>query len=136
MKVECGVESSGPRGGAIETEDTMKRPVAAGIVAVVMMLCAGMWTHAPAAAEDKGEVVELTGILVKVSLVGVTTTGWELHMPAPVTNEGKALSSVELDGDGGKFRKLENLRIGVKGIVLHPSADRTVIKVQKIKENM
>jgi len=102
----------------------------------VAMVCAGMWTHAPAAAaEDKGEVVELTGILVKVSMVGATT-GWELHMANPVTIDGKSVSSVELDGDGGKFRKLENLRIGVKGIVLHPSADRTVIKVQKIKENV
>jgi hypothetical protein len=120
-----------------ETEDAMKKLVTMGVAMALMMLCAGMWTHAPAAAaEDKGEVVELTGILVKVSLVGTTTTGWELHMPAPVMIDGKALSSVELDGDGGKFRKLENLRIGVKGIVLHPSADRTVIKVQKIKENV
>ena len=115
----------------------MKRLVVMGMVVAVMMVCAGMWTHVPAAAaEDKGEVVELTGILVKVSLVGTPSTGWELHMPAPVMLDGKALSAVELDGDGGKFRKLENLRIGVKGIVLHPSADRTVIKVQKIKENV
>jgi len=115
----------------------MKRPIATGMVAVVMMVCAAMWIPASTpAAEEKGEVVELTGILVKVSLVGTSTTGWELHMPAPVVIDGKSLSSVELDGDGGKFRKLENLRIGVKGIVLHPSADRTVVKVQKIKENV
>ncbi|HKE08843.1 MAG TPA: hypothetical protein VKB48_13515 [Candidatus Acidoferrum sp.] len=114
----------------------MKRLMAIGMVVAMVTLCAGMWTNAPAvAAEDKGEVVELTGILVKVSLVGVTTTGWELHMPAPVVIDGKSLSAVELEGDGGKFQKLENLRIGVKGIVLHPSAERTVIKVQKIKEN-
>jgi hypothetical protein len=81
-------------------------------------------------------VVELTGILVKVSAVGTTTTGWELHMANPVSIDGKSLSAVELDGDGNKFRKLENLRIGVKGIVLHPSGDRTVIRVQKIKENV
>ena len=115
----------------------MKRLLAMGMVVALVMVCAGMWTHAPAAAaEDKGEVVELTGILVKVSLVGATTTGWELHMANPVMIDGKSLSSVELDGDGGKFRKLENLRIGVKGIVQHPSADRTVIKVQKITENV
>jgi hypothetical protein len=114
----------------------MKRLMAVGMVVAMVSLCAGMWTNAPAAAaEDKGEVVELTGILVKVSLVGVPTTGWELHMPAPVMIDGKSLTAVELDGDGGKFQKLENLRIGVKGIVLHPSAERTVIKVQKIKEN-
>lgn len=113
----------------------MRKTATMGILLAMMLLCAGMWTHAPA-AEDKGEVVELTGILVKVSLVGTPSTGWELHMPAPVTIDGKSLSSVELDGDGGKFRKLENLRIGVRGIVLHPSADRTVIKVQKIKENV
>ena len=115
----------------------MKRLVAIGMAVAMMTLCPGTWTHAPAAAaEGKGEVVELTGILVKVSLVGVTTTGWELHLPGPVVIDGKSLSAVELDGDGGKFRKLENLRIGVIGIVLHPSADRTVIKVQKIKENV
>jgi len=115
----------------------MKRLMVTGMAVALVMLCTGMWTHAPAAAaEDKGEVLELTGILVKVSLVGTATTGWELHMPAPVVIDGKSLSSVELDGDGGKFRKLENLRIGVKGIVLHPSADRTVIKVQNIKENV
>jgi len=115
----------------------MKRLVAMGMAVAMVTLCAGMCTHVrAAAAEDKDEVVELTGILVKVSLVGTTTTGWELHMPAPVMIDGKSLSAVELDGDGGKFRKLENLRIGVKGIVLHPSADRTVIKVQKIKENV
>jgi len=105
-----------------------------GVLVGVVLLCAGMWVRAAVAAEDKGEVIELTGILVKVSAVGTTTTGWELHMPNPVTIDGKSLTSVELDGDPHKFQKLENLRIGVKGIVLHPSADRTVIKVQKIKE--
>lgn len=115
----------------------MKKTATMGMLLAAVMLCAAMWTHIPAAAaEDKGEVVELTGILVKVSLVGAATTGWELHMANPVVIDGKSLSSVELDGDGGKFRKLENLRIGVRGIVLHPSADRTVIKVQKIKENV
>ena len=44
--------------------------------------------------------------------------------------------AVELDGDVGRFRKLENLRIGVKGTVSYPSPTRIVIKVQKIKENM
>ena len=113
----------------------MRRLAAMGLILSVVMLCAGVWAKtAAAAAEDKGEVIELTGILVKVSLVGATTTGWELHMPNPVTIDGKSLTSVELDGDPHKFQKLENLRIGVKGIVLHPSADRTVIKVQKIKE--
>ena len=122
----------------VRAEDGMKRLMTVGmLLAAMAMLCVEMGTHArAAAAEEKGEVVELTGILVKVSLVGATTTGWELHMANPVTIDGKSLSSVELDGDGNKFRKLENLRIGVKGIVSHPSADRTVIHVQKIKENV
>ena len=115
----------------------MRNVVRMGIVVAVVMLCVGIWARkAAVAADEKGEVVELTGILVKVSMVGTTTTGWELHMSNPVTIDGKSLSAVELDGDAGRFRKLENLRIGVKGIVLHPSADRTVIKVQKIKENV
>jgi hypothetical protein len=115
----------------------MKKAATSGMLVAVMMLCLSVWAKAGvAAADDKGEVVELTGILVKVSMVGATTTGWELHLANAVTIDGKALTSVELDGDTGKFRKLENLRIGVKGIVLHPSAERTVIKVQKIKENM
>jgi len=114
----------------------MRKTMVLGALVGVVMLCVGMWTATAGAPEEKGEVVELTGILVKVSTVGATTTGWELHMSNPVMIDGKSLSAVELDGDGNKFRKLENLRIGVKGIVLHPSADRTVIKVQKIKENV
>jgi hypothetical protein len=116
----------------------MRKAAASGIVVVAMVLCMSVWVKpaTPAAAEDKGEVVELTGILVKVSAVGATTTGWELHLANAVTIDGKAVSAVELDGDANKFRKLENLRIGVKGIVLHPSAERTVVKVQKIKENV
>jgi len=111
-------------------------------VLAVVMLCVGAWEKAAvaAAAEDKGEVIELTGILVKVSAVGAETTGWELHMANPVTIDGKSVSAVELDGDGHKFQKLENLRIGVKGIVTHRQGtemkDRIVIKVQKIKENV
>ena len=121
-----------------DQEEAMRKMMVLGAVVGLAMLCVGMWstTAAVAAPEEKGEVVELTGILVKVSTVGATTTGWELHMSNPVTIDGKSLSAVELDGDGNKFHKLENLRIGVKGIVLHPSADRTVIKVQKIKENV
>ena len=116
----------------------MRKMIVLGALVGLAMLCVGTWstTSAVATPEEKGEVVELTGILVKVSIVGATTTGWELHLSNPVTIDGKSLSAVELDGDGNKFRKLENLRIGVKGIVLHPSADRTVIKVQKLKENM
>jgi hypothetical protein len=113
----------------------MRKWAAMGLMLSVAILFAGAWAKTAAAAgEDKGEVIELSGILVKVSAVGTTTTGWELHMPNPVTVDGKSLNAVELDGDPHKFQKLENLHIGVKGIVLHPSADRTVIKVQKIKE--
>lgn len=108
----------------------MKRLMTMGMLMGVVMLCVGVWT----AAQEKPEVIELTGILVKVSAVGADTTGWELHMPNDVNIDGKMLKAVELDGDPHKFQKLENLRIGVKGIVLHPSASRTVIKVQKIKE--
>ena len=113
----------------------MRKMMMVGALVGVAILCVGMYSAA-AAPKDEGEVVELTGILVKVSTVGATTTGWELHLANPVSIDGKSLSAVELDGDGNKFRKLENLRIGVKGIVLHPSGDRTVIRVQKIKENV
>jgi hypothetical protein len=101
-----------------------------GMLIAVVMLSFGMRT----AAQDKPEVVEVTGILVKVSGVGVTTTGWELHFPNEMNVGGKTTKTVELDGDPHKFQKLENLRISVKGIVMRPSADRIVIKVQKIKE--
>ena len=108
----------------------------------VAMLCAGLWGKAAvaAAADEKGEVIELTGILVKVSAVGAETTGWELHLANAAMIDGKSVMAVELDGDAHKFQKLENLRIGVKGIVTHRQGtemkDRIVIKVQKIKENV
>lgn len=119
----------------------MKRLVVMGMMLSVVTLCAGIWAKtAVVAADEKPEIIELTGILVKVSAVGAETTGWELHMPNPVTIDGKPVQSVELDGDPHKFQKLENLRIGVKGIVTHVQGterkDRIVIKVQKIKENV
>lgn len=101
-----------------------------GMLIAVMILCVGIW----AAAQDKPEVVEVTGILVKVSAVGVDTTGWEIRLPNEMNIGGKMTRSVEVDGDPHKFQKLENLRITVKGYLMRPSADRIVIKVQKIKE--
>lgn len=111
----------------------MRKIATMGLVAGLLMLCLGTWAKA---ADEKPEVVELTGILVKVSQVGVETTGWELHFANPVTIDGKSVTAVEVEGDANKFRKVENLRIGIKGIVTHPAADRIVIKVQKIKENV
>lgn len=108
----------------------MRRILATGMLIGAVTLCVGMW----AAAQEKPEVVELTGILVKVSAVGTNTTGWELHLPNEMNVGGKMTKAVELDGDPHKFQKVENLRITVKGQVMHPSADRIVIKVQKIKE--
>jgi len=110
----------------------MRKIVTMGLIAAVAMLCAGIWT----AAQDKPEVVEVTGILVKVSAVGADSTGWEMHLPNEVNIDGRMTKAVEVQGDPHKFQKLENLRITVKGIVMHPSADRIVIKVQKIKENV
>ncbi len=108
----------------------MRKIAMIGMLIAVAMLCVGIW----AAAQDKPEVVEVTGILVKVSGVGADTTGWEMHLPNEVNIDGKVTKTVEVQGDPHKFQKLENLRITVKGIVMHPSADRIVIKVQKIKE--
>ncbi len=108
----------------------MRKIALMGMLVAVVMLSVGIWT----AAQDKPEVVEVTGILVKVSAVGADTTGWELHFPNAMDIGGKTTKAVEVDGDPHKFQKLENLRITVKGIVMHPSADRVVIKVQKIKE--
>jgi hypothetical protein len=108
----------------------MRKIAMMGMMIAVVMLCVGM----RAAAQDKPEVVEVTGILVKVSTVGADTTGWEMHLPNEMNIDGKMTKAVELQGDTHKFQKLENLRITVKGIVMHPSADRIVIKVQKIKE--
>jgi hypothetical protein len=118
----------------------MRKMATIAMLAAVVTLCVGIWSQAAAPAEEKPETIELTGILVKVSAVGAETTGWELHMANPVTIDGKSVNAVELDGDGHKFQKLENLRIGVKGIVTHRQStergDRIVIKVQKIKENV
>jgi hypothetical protein len=111
-------------------EETMRRIAMMGMLIAVVMLCVGLW----AAAQEKPEVVEVTGILVKVSGVGTDSTGWEMHLPNEVNIDGKMTKSVEVQGDPHKFQKLENLRITVKGIVMHPSGDRIVIKVQKIKE--
>jgi hypothetical protein len=108
----------------------MRKVVMPGILIAVMMLSVGIW----AAAQDKPEVVEVTGILVKVSGVGANTTGWEMHLPNEMNIGGRMTKAVEVDGDPHKFQKLENLRITVKGYLMRPSADRVVIKVQKIKE--
>ena len=108
----------------------MRKIAMMALIAAVVMLCAGIWT----AAQDKPEVVEVTGILVKVSLVGTPTTGWEIHFPNEMNIGGKVTKSVEVDGDPHKFQKLENLRITVKGYLMRPSENRIVIKVQKIKE--
>jgi len=111
-------------------EGIMRKVATMGISVAVAMLCVGFW----AAAQDKPEVVEVTGILVKVSTVGADTTGWEIHLPNEMNIGGKMTRSVEVDGDPHKFQKLENLRITVKGYLMRPSENRIVIKVQKIKE--
>jgi len=108
----------------------MRKIAIMGALIAVVMLSVGIWT----AAQDKPEVVEVTGILVKVSAVGANTTGWEMHLPNEMNIGGKMTKAVEVDGDPHKFQKVENLRITVKGIVTRPSGDRVVIKVQKIKE--
>ena len=110
----------------------MRKIAMMGMLMAVVMLCVGMW----ATAQDKPEVVEVTGILVKVSAVGADTTGWELHFANAMDIGGKMTKSVELDGDPRKFQKLENLRITVKGYLMRPSENRIVIKVQKIKEGV
>lgn len=109
----------------------MRKIATVGMMLGLVMLCAGMM-----AAAQKPETVDVTGILVKVPTMGMETTGWELRMPNEVNIGGKMTKVVELDGDVHRFQKLENLRIGVKGTVSYPSANRIVIKVQKIKENM
>ena len=108
----------------------MRKIAMMGMLIALVMLSVGIWV----AAQEKPEVVEVTGILVKVSAVGADTTGWEMHLPNEMNIGGKMTKAVEVEGDPHKFQKLENLRITVKGIVMHPSADRVVIKVQKIKE--
>jgi len=108
----------------------MRKIAMLGMLIAVVMLCVGM----RAGAQDKPEVVEVTGILVKVSGVGANTTGWEMHLPNEMNIGGKMTKAVEVDGDPHRFQKLENLRITVKGYLMRPSADRIVIKVQKIKE--
>ena len=108
----------------------MRKIAMMGTLLAVAMLCVGVWT----AAQDKPEVVEVTGILVKVSAVGADTTGWELHFPNAMDIGGKMTKAVEVDGDPHKLQKVENLRITVKGYLMRPSENRIVIKVQKIKE--
>jgi hypothetical protein len=115
---------------ALPEEGTMRKIAIPGMLMAVAMLSVGIW----AAAQDKPEVVEVTGILVKVSAVGMDTTGWEIHLPNEMNIGGKMTKAVEVDGDPHKFQKLENLRITVKGYLMRPSENRIVIKVQKIKE--
>jgi hypothetical protein len=115
---------------ALPEEGSMRKIAIPGMLIAVAMLSVGIW----AAAQDKPEVVEVTGILVKVSAVGTDTTGWEIHLPNEMNIGGKMTKAVELDGDPHKFQKLENLRITVKGYLMRPSENRIVIKVQKIKE--
>jgi hypothetical protein len=115
---------------ALPEEENMRKIAIPGMLIAVAMLSVGIW----AAAQDKPEVVEVTGILVKVSAVGTDTTGWEIHLPNEMNIGGKMTKAVELDGDPHKFQKLENLRITVKGYLMRPSENRIVIKVQKIKE--
>jgi hypothetical protein len=111
-------------------EEIMRKIAMMGALIAVVMLSVGIWT----AAQDKPEVVEVTGILVKVSAVGANTTGWEMHLPNEMNIGGKMTKAVEVDGDPHKFQKVENLRITVKGYLMRPSENRIVIKVQKIKE--
>jgi hypothetical protein len=108
----------------------MRKIATMGMLIAVVLLCAGIWT----AAQDKPEVVEVTGILVKVSAVGADSTGWEMHLPNEMNIGGKMTKAVEVDGDPHKFQKLENLRITVRGYLMRPTENRIVIKVQKIKE--
>ena len=108
----------------------MRKIAMMGMLIAVVTVCVGIQVT----AQEKPEVVEVTGILVKVSAVGADTTGWELHLPNEMKIGGKMTKAVEVDGDPHKFQKLENLRITVKGTVMRPSEDRVVIKVQKIKE--
>jgi len=108
----------------------MRKIAIPGMLIAVAMLSVRIW----AAAQDKPEVVEVTGILVKVSAVGVDSTGWEMHLPNEMNIGGRMTKAVEVDGDPHKFQKLENLRITVKGYLMRPSENRIVIKVQKIKE--
>ena len=110
----------------------MRKIATIGMFLAVAMMCAGIWT----AAQDKPEVVEVTGILVKVSAVGADSTGWEMHLPNEMNIGGKMTKAVEVDGDPHKFQKLENLRITVRGYLMRPSENRIVIKVQKIKEGV
>ena len=110
----------------------MRKIAMMGMLIAVVMLSVGIWT----AAQEKPEVVEVTGILVKVSAVGADTTGWEMRLPNEVNIGGKMTKAVEVDGDPHKFQKLENLRITVKGYLMRPSENRIVIKVQKIKEGV
>ena len=110
----------------------MRKIAIAGMLIAVVMLSVGIWT----AAQEKPEVVEVTGILVKVSAVGADTTGWELHFPNAMDIGGKMTKAVEVDGDPHKFQKLENLRITLKGYLMRPSENRIVIKVQRIKEGV
>jgi hypothetical protein len=108
----------------------MRKIAIPGMLIAVAMLSVGILT----AAQDKPEVVEVTGILVKVSAVGVDSTGWQIHLPNEMNIGGRMTKAVEVDGDPHKFQKLENLRITVKGYLMRPSENRIVIKVQKIKE--
>ena len=108
----------------------MRKMAMMGMLIAVVMLSIGIW----AVGQDKPEVVEVTGILVKVSAVGVDSTGWEIHLPNEMNIGGRMTKAVEVDGDPHKFQKLENLRITVKGYLMRPSENRIVIKVQKIKE--
>ena len=108
----------------------MRKIAIPGMLIAVAMLSVGILT----AAQDKPEVVEVTGILVKVSAVGVDSTGWQIHLPNEMNIGGRMTKAVELDGDPHKLQKLENLRITVKGYLMRPSENRIVIKVQKIKE--
>ena len=110
----------------------MRKIATMGMLIAVVMLCVGCLT----AAQNKPEVVEVTGILVKVSAVGADSTGREMHLPNEVNIDGKMTKAVEVDGDPHKFQKLENLRITVKGYLMRPSENRIVIKVQKIKEGV
>jgi hypothetical protein len=93
-------------------EEIMRKIAMMGALIAVVMLSVGIWT----AAQDKPEVVEVTGILVKVSAVGANTTGWEMHLPNEMNIGGKMTKAVEVDGDPHKFQKVENLRITVKKI--------------------
>ena len=67
--------------------------------------------------EDKAQTTTVTGMLIRVMVIGGETTGWAVNLDTPLQIAGKAVERLEIDPAGQEVDNFENRRVEVKGIL-------------------